>query len=53
MDGSPRVLLMDDSELAIEVTRAALERDGFEVKSARSLAQFNMILTALCEEIVW
>jgi CheY-like chemotaxis protein len=52
MNDRPRVLLMDDSELAIEVTRAALERDGFDVKSARSLAQFNMILETWAPTIV-
>jgi len=52
MNVKPRVLLMDDSELALEVTRAALERDGFEVKSVRSLAQFNMILQTWAPTIV-
>jgi CheY-like chemotaxis protein len=52
MDGRPKVLLMDDSDLALEVTRAALERDGFEVKTARSLAQFNMILQTWSPTIV-
>jgi CheY-like chemotaxis protein len=49
---SPRVLLMDDSDLVVAVTCAALERAGFEVRVARSIGEFNRILTTWAPTLV-
>src|SRR5579859_1581469 len=48
----PKILLMDDSELTLEVTRAALEAEGFEVRAAQSLGTFNVILKTWSPTIV-
>jgi CheY-like chemotaxis protein len=48
----PRVLLIDDSELASEVARTVLESTGFEVRSARTLGEFNVVLTTWHPHIV-
>ncbi len=50
--GKPRVLLMDDSVLVLQMTRELLEHDGFEVRTAESLGQFNAILRAWSPTIV-
>jgi CheY-like chemotaxis protein len=47
-----KVLLMDDSEIASEVTRAALEGTGFEVRAARTLGEFNVVLKTWSPNIV-
>jgi twitching motility two-component system response regulator PilH len=52
MSDKPRVLLIDDSEIAVEVTRAVLERDGFDVRAATSLGEFNVILKTWSPTIV-
>lgn len=36
-----RILLMDDSEVFLDVTRAALEARGYQVQCARDLAQLE------------
>jgi DNA-binding response OmpR family regulator len=48
----PKVLLIDDSEIASEVVKAALEGVGFEVRPARTLGEFNVVLTKWSPNIV-
>jgi chemotaxis family two-component system response regulator PixH len=48
----PRVLLIDDSEIASEVACAVLESTGFEVRSAKTLGEFNVVLTTWLPNIV-
>jgi DNA-binding response OmpR family regulator len=50
--GKPRVLLIDDSEIAVEAARAVLEQDGFDVRTARTLGEFNVILKSWKPNIV-
>jgi CheY-like chemotaxis protein len=55
MDGGtrrPRVLLIDDSEIASEVARVVLEDTGFEVRAARTLGEFNVVLKTWSPNIV-
>jgi DNA-binding response OmpR family regulator len=52
MGVKPRVLLMDDSEITRDATRAALEARGFEVRTASTLGQFNAILTGWAPTLV-
>jgi CheY-like chemotaxis protein len=52
MDERPKVLLIDDSEIVRDVTRAVLERDGFDVQAAASLGEFNRILRTWSPNIV-
>jgi CheY-like chemotaxis protein len=52
MTERPKVLIIDDSELAVMVTRAALERDGFEVRTAGSVGEFNAVLKTWSPNIV-
>ena len=37
----PRVLVMDDSELILAMTREALERAGFEVSTAKDITELE------------
>jgi two-component system phosphate regulon response regulator PhoB/two-component system alkaline phosphatase synthesis response regulator PhoP len=48
----PRVLLIDDSEIAREVASAVLESAGFEVRCAKTLGEFNVVLKAWAPHIV-
>jgi twitching motility two-component system response regulator PilH len=50
--GKPRVLLIDDSEIAVEAARAVLEGDGFDVRTAHTLGEFNVILKTWKPNIV-
>jgi CheY-like chemotaxis protein len=50
--GKPRVLVMDDSDLVLQVTAEVLERDGFEVRTVQSLGQFNVALRAWSPTLV-
>lgn len=52
MTDKPRVLLIDDSELAAMVTREVLERDGFEVRAASSVGEFDAVLQTWSPNIV-
>jgi sigma-B regulation protein RsbU (phosphoserine phosphatase) len=49
---SPRVLIMDDSEIALEVARSRLEAGGFDTRGAQSLGEFAAIISTWCPEIV-
>jgi CheY-like chemotaxis protein len=48
----PRVLVMDDSEIALYATSVALESQGFDVRVAQSLGAFNVILKTWLPNIV-
>ena len=48
----PRVLLIDDSEIAREVACMVLEAAGFEVRCATTLGEFNVVLKAWSPHIV-
>jgi chemotaxis family two-component system response regulator PixH len=50
--GRPRVLLIDDSEIASEVACAVLEDAGFEVRAASSLGEFSNVLKTWSPNIV-
>jgi CheY-like chemotaxis protein len=52
MSGKPKVLLIDDSEMVVMVTREVLQRDGFEVRTASSLGEFNVILKTWSPTVV-
>jgi PleD family two-component response regulator len=55
MDGAARklkVLLIDDSEIASEFARVVLERDGFEVRAARTLGEFNVVLKTWLPNVI-
>jgi CheY-like chemotaxis protein len=49
---APRVLVIDDSPIALDITRAALELGGFEPRAASSLGEFNVILKTWSPDIV-
>jgi CheY-like chemotaxis protein len=48
----PRVLLIDDSEIAREVACMVLDSAGFEVRCAKTLGEFNVVLKAWLPHIV-
>jgi CheY-like chemotaxis protein len=48
----PKILIMDDSEIVLAVTRTALENHGFDVRVANSLGEFNVILKTWLPTIV-
>lgn len=48
----PRILIMDDSDLTLEAATAALERGGFEVKTAMTLGSFASILSNWSPNVV-
>jgi CheY-like chemotaxis protein len=48
----PRILVMDDSEIALYATSVALEDQGFDVRVAQSLGAFNVILKTWSPNIV-
>jgi two-component system, OmpR family, response regulator len=52
MTDRPRVLLIDDSEFAVMITREVLERDGFEVRAASSVGEFDAMLQTWSPNIV-
>ena len=46
MNERPKVLLIDDSEFAVMITREVLERDGFDVRAPSSVGEFDAMLEA-------
>ena len=48
----PRVLVIDDSEIASEVACAVLKNDGFDVRAVRSADEFGEVLEAWLPDIV-
>lgn len=45
MKEKPWVLILDDSEIVLETTAMALKDAGFEVVTAKSLVEFDRLLT--------
>ncbi len=52
MGESRKVLLMDDSEIALHFGREALAKGGFEVRTASNLAEFDAALTDWHPDVV-
>ena len=48
----PKVLVIDDSALVARATSSALEQSGFDGRAARTLGEFNALLTAWSPTIV-
>ncbi len=48
----PRVLLIDDSALVLEVTRSALESAGFEVDVALDISSFEQKRRATAPDVI-
>lgn len=52
-DGQPwRILLIDDSDIALEVQRDLLTGDGFEVRATTSLGTFDELLEDWCPQLI-
>lgn len=52
-DGQPwRILLIDDSEIALEVQRSVLHEAGFEVRATSSLGTFDELLEDWCPQVI-
>jgi CheY-like chemotaxis protein/HPt (histidine-containing phosphotransfer) domain-containing protein len=52
-DGQPwRILLIDDSEIALEVQRSVLHEAGFEVRATTSLGTFDELLEDWCPQVI-
>jgi CheY-like chemotaxis protein len=47
-----KVLLIDDSELSLQVATDALTSDGFEVRAATQLAEFDRLLEGWQPDII-
>ena len=47
-----RILLVDDSPLTLELERDWLERDGYEVRAASTLADFDAMLRDWSPDVV-
>lgn len=52
MPAQPRILLIDDSPLVLEVTRSALESEGFDVDVATDLATFEAHRAARSPDLI-
>lgn len=48
----PRVLVIDDSALVLEVTRSALESEGFEVDIALDVSSFEEKRRAIAPDVI-
>jgi PleD family two-component response regulator len=48
----PKVLIIDDSDLTLAAATAALEREGFEVRTATTLGSFSGILNSWSPHVV-
>jgi DNA-binding response OmpR family regulator len=48
----PRVLVVDESPIAVEAACLVLERDGFDVRPARTLAEVNAVLRSWTPNVV-
>jgi DNA-binding response OmpR family regulator len=47
-----RILVFDDSPLVLEVTQAALEREGFDVTTAADLTSFEERRSAIAPDLI-
>jgi CheY-like chemotaxis protein len=52
MNGKKRILLLDDSSIALELTQASLEERGYEVAAAPNLAEFHAQLGRFRPDLV-
>lgn len=52
MTGKRRILLLDDSTIALEMERAVLEERGYRVSTASNLLEFQAQLDAFQPEII-
>lgn len=52
MSGRQRILLLDDSAIALEVAQAVLEERGYQVATAQSLLEFQARLEHFQPEII-
>ncbi len=52
MSGRRRILLLDDSAIALEVAQAVLEERGYQVATAQSLLEFQAQLDRFQPEII-
>jgi len=52
MSGKKRILLLDDSSIALELTQASLEERGYEVQAAPNLAEFRQQLGRFRPDLV-
>jgi CheY-like chemotaxis protein len=52
MSGRRRILLLDDSAIALEVAQAVLEERGYQVATAQSLLEFQARLERFQPEII-
>jgi len=52
MTGKKRILLLDDSPIALELTLASLEERGYEVAAAPNLAEFRRLLGRFRPDLV-
>lgn len=52
MSGRRRILLLDDSAIALEVAQAVLEERGYQVVTAQSLLEFQARLERFQPEII-
>lgn len=52
MQARPRVLVIDDSALVLEVTRSALESAGFDVDIALDVASFEEKRRAISPDVI-
>jgi CheY-like chemotaxis protein len=48
----PRVLIMDDSEIALEVARTRLDAGGFDTRTVLSLGEFGAIIRTWHPDVV-
>jgi CheY-like chemotaxis protein len=47
-----RILIIDDSEIALELERGVLEAHGYEVRATRSLIEFERVLADFKPDLV-
>ncbi|HVP66548.1 MAG TPA: response regulator [Anaeromyxobacteraceae bacterium] len=52
MNGKKRILLLDDSPIALELTQASLEERGYEVAAAPNHAEFRRLLGHFLPDLV-
>lgn len=47
-----RVLLIDDSEISLEIAKEALVKGGFDVRATTSLERFGEVLGSWSPEVI-
>ena len=50
--GTERILLIDDSEITLEMEKALLEARGYDVRAASTLVQFEQLLKSFKPEMI-